>query len=377
MTSLIAAAALIGAIGSSVTTAPDAVTEYRWSEDNYEIYSPNVSPVDSDKIVFVRKFHEPDGHEAESFSESFFKKQERQHKKNPRMADPEVTMLERKGKQTKKIDWGWSPTFSPDGSLVAYSRQVSAITGKRALADTLRGNSLWLYDVNKRSTRFLANPPLGYVENPMFNELGTELAYSISDSVNGAWGGAVGLESINLSTNTKSTNVKPGKLHGLYILVSSASWYNGSTVSLLQVPASGGTYMADRYEVRLEGRGIAYSWGVSERSARYAYAVSKGELRICDKGRWFPYNSPKKPVFDDPECSAIFSPAQSIAAFPSRDAILFVDIKSGEVISLWKAKGEIQAVRWAGDKLVAVVTEYKDKYDEIFARDALYVIKPK
>src|SRR6266436_10437673 len=106
--------------------------ELDWSLRENEIETPQFSP-DGNFIALVTRGHWPDGEEAESLPESFFTKLEQRKQKDPRFADPVISLIDLKGNQVCEVRYGTSPAISPDNSRILFSRQIKPITGLRPL----------------------------------------------------------------------------------------------------------------------------------------------------------------------------------------------------------------------------------------------------
>lgn len=169
---------------------------WKWHKPTTELYGPAFHPL-SKKVVLVTKAHWPDFHDAESYQESFFSSLKKRKKSEPRFADPNVIILGIEGKSTKNIDWGWDPTFSPDGNLLAYAFQRNPLTGYRRLAKTMESNNIRISSDEKKGIDVVM-PGFGYLSRPRFNSEGSALMFSQNDAVNGAWGGKVGCGEVSV-----------------------------------------------------------------------------------------------------------------------------------------------------------------------------------
>ncbi|HLM80612.1 MAG TPA: hypothetical protein VK302_08255 [Terriglobales bacterium] len=172
--------------------------ELVWSRPETEIASPQFS-ADGNFVVLVTRVHWPDGDEAEGLPESFFKQLQLRRSRDPRFADPVIRLIDLKGNSACEISYGSSPTVSPDNKTIVFSRQRNPITGMRALAETQSGNDIQVFDCEKRQARTLAQPGSGYFDSPVFLADGRLIAYTENEAVNGAMGGPVGIERVDLT----------------------------------------------------------------------------------------------------------------------------------------------------------------------------------
>jgi hypothetical protein len=80
-----------------------------------------------------------------------------------------------------------------------FSRQKKPLTGLRALAETQAGNDIQVFDCERKEARTVAEPPTGYFDNPIFLPDGHSIAYAVNEAVNGAMGGSVGIERVDIN----------------------------------------------------------------------------------------------------------------------------------------------------------------------------------
>jgi hypothetical protein len=176
--------------------------ELVWFQPESEIDAPQFT-ADGKFIALVSRVHWPDGVEAEGLPDSFFKKLGERRRKDPRFADPVVRLIDLKGNQLCEIRYGSNPSVSPDGKKIAFSRQKKPISGLRRLAETLAGNDIQVFDFETKQTRTIAEPDSGYLDDPIFLPDGNSIVYTRNEAVNGAMGGSVGLERVDLADGHK------------------------------------------------------------------------------------------------------------------------------------------------------------------------------
>jgi hypothetical protein len=172
--------------------------ELVWSLPESEITSPQFSD-DGNFIVLVSRTHWPDGDEAEGLPEAFFKKLEARKRREPRFADPIVRLIDLKGDAVCEVRYGTNPRISPDNKSIVFSHQKKPITGLRPLADTLAGNDIQVFDCEKKEARTIAEPTTGYFDTPIFLPDGHSIAFTVNEAVNGAMGGPVGIERVDMN----------------------------------------------------------------------------------------------------------------------------------------------------------------------------------
>ncbi len=195
--SIVLVALLITISGFSSGQVDAAITkELVWSLPDSEITAPQFSE-DGNYVVLVSRTHWPDGDEAESLPEAFFKKLEARKRKEPRFADPIVRLIDLKGNTVCEIRYGTNPTIAPDNKRIVFSRQKKPITGLRPLAETLAGNDIQIFDCEKKQARTIAEPATGYLDTPIFLPDRHSIAFTVNEAVNGAMGGPVGIDRVD------------------------------------------------------------------------------------------------------------------------------------------------------------------------------------
>lgn len=175
-----------------------------WSLPDNEVGPPRFSP-DGTRVALVTRVHWPDGDEAEGLPESVFKKLQQRKELDPRFADPIVRVVDLKGNQVCEVRYGTNPSIAADNNSVVFARQRKPLTGMRLLAETQAGNDIQLFDCEKKEVRTLAVPSAGYFDNPIFLPDRHSVAYTVNEAVNGAMGGAVGIERVELNKEERDT----------------------------------------------------------------------------------------------------------------------------------------------------------------------------
>lgn len=216
------------------------------SKSGWEFISANFT-TNPDEMLIVEKGYEPDGHEAEEYSEAELKSYQKRAEKESRWADPSIKIITLTTGKRENIDYGWNPITNKERSVVYYAHQEKPITGKRVLADSQQGNQIMVWNRATKEKKVLAKPTKGYYDEPMLNADGSVLVYSKNDATNGAWGGQVGVGILDLRNNKELSGIEPQKHHELYDLIG-PTWLSGNAVNaVIRTPKAGGTYLADEY----------------------------------------------------------------------------------------------------------------------------------
>lgn len=269
---------LLGTINPCLGHAQNLKKQLTWSIPGNEIRSPRFS-LGGNRIALVTRMHWPDGHEAESYSERYFRDLESKRSKNPRIADPVVKVIEINGAVVCEAQYGWNPDLSSDGNTIVFSRQKKPISGLRELADTMAGNDIATFNCITREANVIAEPDSGYFDHPFFLEDGNTVVYSKNQATNGAFGGAVGLEELALPARQKSSLIttalvpavpcppEPGKTFQSMMCSKSGEHLSRSFPGLLlhvehegnavlvlfgkPIPEAGDVYLASNYDLQL------------------------------------------------------------------------------------------------------------------------------
>jgi len=276
MKSLLRIIILLTLTAPALGQSPKVTKYFEWYKKNYIIQNPCFAHSESE-ILFVRQFYIPDGHEAEGrdqYVESLLLKAEEEK----RFADPVVSLIQLKTKKLTEIDYGWSPAFSSDDKKIIYSYQTVPISGKRVLAETLKGNKIKMYDRLSKKYEIVASPQQSFLLDPIFVDSST-IIYKVGDAVNGAYGGGVGFNEINISTKKINSLYTKRKNHGLYNLVGDIYQTTKGIYYTVYIPQDSSTWMANNYSHLLLG-----STGVVHDFGKGAFRSIEGKLGIDSEG---------------------------------------------------------------------------------------------
>jgi len=354
---------------------------WSWHEADTEIYSPSFSN-NGEELVIVRKRHIPDFHEAEEISESERKKRSAPIDKNERYADPEVVILKIGTKTATRIDWGWSPAFSLDSQQVAYAFQKKPISRFRVLAETQAGNDIRLFRRDRKAISVLATAATGYLSDPIFAPDGKRVVYSLSDAINGAWGGNIGIGQVAIDGTGNEILYPATKDFELYHLIDPKRFIGNRLFAFRSKPTSGGTYTADSYAYELLDVGPPakpiYTWPNEKGEDPMIFASdAEGEVLVYDRG-WRKTTAPPK---SDEKSSAkeerpgIPSPDGRAICLAGGSGLEIREFGTQKILKTIKVRGEIQGIKWSPDsrRLAVVTTRNREGKGEIFAHDEIAV----
>lgn len=363
-------------------TAIPGASVWTYQQPHLEIHGPHLSP-DNTHLVFTRLLHLPDGFEGDVMSRTRRKKIRELLADNPQLAEPQVVVMDLAHRQTRRLDTGWEPVFSPDGTRVAYAHQVRPKANQRMLAETLAGNSIRQFDLITGKRVTLARPETGYFSMPRYTAGGGVL-YALSAAVNGFWGGHVGVGYADPSRETQAVLLPPAWDHGLQHMVSAYASQRGQCLALRLRPLERGTYLADWYAPELVDAAdgtVLHRWNRSrpQESLRDRFRMCPAGPEVFDEGRW-------RPLHQQAESEGASSRTRTApSGISSPDCTHVAVLKEGEVtvyaadgapVRRWRAATpNVPWMVWSpdGTRLVLVVTHGLD-YPTPFLHDQLVVL---
>jgi hypothetical protein len=366
---------------STNSVGMEAGSVWSYHVNNYEIYNPQIAQ-DNKGLVFVRKLHAPDGHEAEMYSKKELKQFADRVKVNPRIEDPEVVFMNIADNSIRVIDYGWEPVFSSDGKKILYAHQKQPISGYRVLASTLEGNEIREHDLSRNLQTPVARPSGGYLSKPAFTDMGAVL-FAMSDAVNGAWGGDIAVVMADPTGQQKALYEEvlyaPVIEHDLYHLVRKFAMRDGDCLVLRARPLTTGRNMADLYAYELvdaKKQTLLYSWG------EHRHSPVEADFRICPSGRLEVYDGAwKVPALGETEPRAPSPAGHSspdcayVAAVSEDQETLTIFSSQGEAEHRWNAPGVIRFLTWSPDASHVALVISHGGVDVRFDFDELIVLR--
>jgi len=174
----------------------------------------------------------------------------------------------------------------------------------------------------------------------MLSPDGRQLAYALCDTVNGDYGGPVGIGSVDLSTGTKSILVPPTKHHDLFDLINDIFWIDDQLIAIRKIALTDGTpYLADAYD----GEVINVSSGPKQiyKSPEAIDTFAKLEafpnddhtITVVDGKSWIvnPYTGKIIKPRELPPPKGIFSPDHTRCVRRKGCVLEVFDLKTGKV----------------------------------------------
>ena len=383
-----------------------------WSQPESEVHSPQFSP-DGNFIVLETRVHWPDGDEAEGLSEAFFKQLEARQVKDPRFADPVVRLVDLSGRTVCEAHYGTHPTVSPDNHKVAFSRQQKPITGRRALAETMDGNDIQIFDCETKQGRTLAQPKGGFLDGPIFTSDGRAVIYTANEATNGAMSGAVAVERIPLDGGQTESLLKRGTVPAVpcdavqnklpfqtfmcgqrvkfpssfqnLVLKLEVAGSNAIVLQARPVPQVGDLYLAGKYDLELvnvfAGNDSVLALGRFDiaKLREVSFQPLSGERLMILSGYWRAFSLNSKEWLPDagPQNTkphSFYSPNGEyyIAAEPADEPDHFAVTRSadGKAIFVSEKTNALYGVTWSRDsKRFAVVTLPKGRRGHSYRDD--------
>lgn len=368
---------LLFAFKACFCQTPNVIKEFEWSKKSFVILNPEFSNSENE-IVFSNQFYVPDGHNAEG-REKYSDSLDNIIKNNPRFADPVVSVLNLKTKELIKVDFGWTPSFSPNDQLVVYAYQTYPISGKRVLAATLTGNCIKVYNRKNSTKEILVSPENTFLLNPVFSD-STNVIYQIGDAVNGDFAGSIGLNNINTINKKTKVIFNPQKDFGYYYLIGKIFNKLDSLAYIIYIPKDKGyMWMANEYgyELRNENRLIC-NFG-SNRLTGFDSQVSvdnNGLITIIDNRsnlRTDPtniiyYNNNKeisRTLLKNEITQAFLSPDGKFMFYINENSVLYLmNLKTQDKIKINLDHSEFYGFVWAkSSKKFAIITNHEKYMD--------------
>jgi hypothetical protein len=340
--------------------SPEATKYFEWFKKNYIIQNPLFAHSDSE-ILFVRQFNIPDGHDAEGreqYVQSLLSKAD----KEKRFADPVVSILNVKTKKLIEVDYGWTPSFSADDKRLVYSYQTIPISGKRVLAETLNGNKIKIYNRLTKQYETIASPDKTFLFDPIFLD-SSNVVYKIGEAVNGAYGGGIAFNKINLATRKIEHLYPIRKNHGHFNLVGDIYRNDNDIYYAIYIPQDSATWMANKYShLLLSASGIVHDFGKGAfRNLEGKLSVDKeGDLifldddheLIADKNLLIKYKDNKivyKKELKFHYSKAWLSPHGKYLLYHDND-IFLMNIASFKKVKLKLPQTEVYSIAWSEDE---------------------------
>jgi len=344
---------------------------FQWYEKEHIINDMDFD-VKGENIAIVKEFEIPDGGDAfgrEKYIESIYKKIE----ENERFADPIVCIINLITKEMKEIDYGNEIRFSLDDNKIVYTHQVKPSSGLRKLAETLKGNTINIYDKESSLIETLAIPENNFLMNPQFIDI-QNVIYQIGDAVNGAFGGGVGINKINVENKEVEIICPVEKNHQLFNIIGDVTLKNEKIFYILNIPQDDGTYMASEYRQLLKKDDkIFHDFGVSDfknRGNKYAI-TDDNKLVVVDED--FETGAVDIVIIEDGEeikrnevdieyvlFSALSPNGKYYICQDYSMSISLIDIETMEIIEIDVPKMKTHYIRWSKncDRL-AIVQEHE------------------
>ena len=347
---------------------PKVTKYFEWYKKNYIIQNPSFAHSDTE-ILFVRQFYIPDGHDAEAreqYVESLLSKAD----KEKRFADPVVCILGLKAKKLTEVDYGWTPSFSADDKRIVYSYQFVPISGKRVLAETLTGNTIKIYNRLAKRYETIATSEKTFLLDPIFFDSSTVI-YKTGDAVNGAYGGGIALNKINLATNRMEIIYPAKKDHGLFNLVGDIYQSDNDAYFTVYIPQDSASWMANNYSHLLSSSsGVVHDFGkASFKNLEGKYAIDKDGILLfldddhemrADKNVLIKYKSnkvlSKKELAFEYRKASLSPNGKFLLYFDFDNHIFLIDTETFKKIKLALPETEVYSIVWSGksDRLAII-----------------------
>lgn len=303
-----------------------------------------------------------------------------------RSEDPTISLLRTDTRRLTWVDYGWTPAFSPDGQLLAYSYQQRPMPNLRALASTFTGNPIRVYNRTTRRVTTVARPARTFLFKPRFTGP-QELVYQIGDTVNGSYAGGVGLLHLNLRTQRTDTLYAVQRSHGHYHLLGGVWPGGGQLYYSVAVPQDHSIWMANTYEHHLyTPRGLMQSFGLSSeafvdeliglRPSGEAVLVGQGQDTADTRyylSYWRQGKGQRERALPSPFSKAVLSPDGQYLFYLTEEGQAFVlNTDTFQQTPLSTGEAEIHTVQWAADSRRLALIQ---PHDKLAATDVVHLYR--
>jgi hypothetical protein len=355
------------AAGALVAATPIVEAYFSWHQAGRYILDVDFAPRTSELALVLQYQRQPASHDGPPPPPL---------PANDRSEDPTISLLRTDTRQLTRVDYGWTPTFSPDGQLLAYSYQQRPMPNLRALASTLTGNPIRLYDRTTRRVTTVARSARTFLFEPRFTGP-QELVYQIGDTVNGSYAGGVGLLQLNLRTQRTDTLYAVQRSHGHYHLLGSVWAGAGQLYYLVAVPQDHSIWLANAYEHQLyTTRGLVQSFGLSSEAyiddliglRPFGEAVLVGQGQNTADTRyylsyWRKGKGQRERAMPSPFSKAVCSPDGQYLFYLTDEGQAFVlNTDTFQQTPLSTGDAEVRTVYWAADSRRLALIQPDDKF---------------
>lgn len=356
----------LAAAGASVAATPLVEAYFSWQQAGRYILDVDFAPGTSELALVLQHQRQPASHDGPPPPPL---------PANDRSEDPIINLLRTDTRQLTQVDYGWTPTFSPDGQRLAYSCQLRPMPNLRALASTFTGNPIRLYDRTTRRVTTVARPARTFLFEPRF--VGPqELVYQIGDTVNGSYAGGVGLLQLNLRTQHTDTLYAVQRSNGHYHLLGGVWPGAGQLHYSVAVPQDHSIWMANAYEHQLHTtRGLEQSFGLSSeayvddliglRPLGEAVLVGQGQDTADTRyylSYWRKGKGQRERALPSPFTKAVLSPDGQYLFYLTNEGRAFVlNTDTFRQTPLSTGEPEVQTVQWAADSRRLALIQPSDK----------------
>ncbi|MGF6906156.1 hypothetical protein [Fusobacterium sp. PH5-44] len=344
---------------------------YEWYEKGYIIKDMSFDNEGKD-IAIAKEFKIPSGGDAIDREDEIEKIHEK-IKENPRYADPIIYIMNLESKEMTEVDYGSEVEFSHDGKKIVYIHQLKPLSGFRELAETLKGNTLNLYDIKNKTKEVLATPQDNFLMNPQFID-DNNIVYQIGDAINGVYGGGVGLNKINIENKKIEIIAEVRKDHNMFNIISKVAVRENDIYYLQYIPQDEDTHMASEYTLHLKkGDEIFHDFGTNDfinLSGNYAVDDEKNLVLLnsemdAESVTVSIYKDAKeisnKEVMIEYFTNGILSPnGKYIICQDYSMSISLINIETMEIIVLNLPKTTLYQVKWSNNcDRVGIIQEHE------------------
>ncbi|MFT4094288.1 MAG: hypothetical protein QM640_11680 [Niabella sp.] len=260
---------------------------FQWFQKGFYILNPSIANAQNE-IAFVCHFS---GRDSAARPDDLLKTAAGNLLSNfqSRQYDPIVCLYKANNKALTLLDYGWSPTFSPNDARIAYAYQLKPMQAQdKMYASSFSGNSIRVFSTITGKSDEVAKPMGDYLLDPFFID-SLNLLYKTGSEINGLFGGGISFSEVNLKTKKINTVRQAAIKYRLFELMGEPYLLNRQLAYTVYSPSDSGTGMADEYlHLLLRGKDTLQNFGTrrfSNLNAKFAFN-DKNELLFLDDGHF-------------------------------------------------------------------------------------------
>lgn len=358
-----------------------------WSQKGYYILNPAFANKVGE-IGFVRMLS---GKDSSVTTSSFFKGVKEnvigKNKMNVRLYDPVVCLMDVNTSRLSIIDYGWSPSFSPNDTQIVYACQARPLQkNDKLFAAAYEGNSIKLFNTYSHKFDVLAMPEKDYFSDPSFTD-SAHVIYKTGNRINGPYGADVSFSLINVNSKESSASYQPVIKYKLNDLMGEPYIIRNKIAYTVYSPADSGSGVAGEYlHLLLSGKDTLHNFGVRKfTNLNYKFALSENnDFLFLDDGYYMAEDTnylvtyknkiaiDRKPLPENYNIGYLSPHGKYLLYFSKQQEAYLINTTTFQSASIDIPKKEVHTVVWADDeKRLAIVLDD----EQLIGTDKLFLFR--